>query len=1085
MSEAGGIPDLAERRRALDPASSFIVQAPAGSGKTELLIQRCLVLLAIVERPEEIAAITFTRKAASEMRSRIFAALAEARTRERPAQAHKAMTWDLARAVLDRDDRLGWRLEENATRLRLQTIDSLCASLTRQMPVLARFGAQPDSLEDASLLYREAARATLALLEEGGRDGDDVARVLGHLDNDASRVEGLLAGLLRRRDHWLRYLHAADQRAALEAALADVRREAVVRAAALLAQAGNAGPEGAGRVDAQAWIEFANALLTTRGEWRKGPPLAKELAGNDAVLEALRALQALPPARYEDAQWDALGALVRVATLAVGELKVAFAAHGQADFAEIAQGALAALETPEGPTDLLLALDYRIHHILVDEFQDTSLTQYQLLAKLTAGWERGDGRTLFVVGDPMQSIYRFREAEVGLFLRARHEGIGSVALEPLTLSANFRSQAGIVDWVNGAFASVMPPHEDIATGAVPYTPSHAVHDREAKAVEIHPFFNGDREGEAARVAALARSALEEPAREGGEPGTVAILVRARSSLAAIVPALRAAGLKLRAIEIDPLPGRPVVRDLLALTRALSHLADRTAWLALLRAPWCGLTLADLHALAGNDRIDAAAGPGAQRATVLEIMHDDAAVAALPGESRLRLVRLRAVLDAALAGRGRGTLRDAVEGAWLALGGPACVPDATALDEADAFLDHLELEETAGGIADLAAFEEGLAKLFAPPDEDADPRLQVMTIHKAKGLEFDTVIVPGLGGGAPPAERELFLWMERPRAGRGGGQSDLLLAPIHAAGGDKNPVHEYIRALDKRKGDLENGRLLYVAATRAKRRLHLLGDAKLGEAGDPAVLKGPRKGSLLAKLWCVAGREFAAAGQSSSRSRESPAPRAAAGGGLSRVRLDFEVPAPPPGVAWGARAPQSQAAEAIEFSWVGETARLAGTVVHRWLQRVAEDALQGWDPARIHALAPRFRAELRWRGVLAADLDEATARVERSLAQAIGDPKGRWVLGPHPQAAAEYRLTALVDGERRAFVMDRVFTDESGERWIVDYKTGPHEGADAAAFLDRERDRYADQLRLYARALGGASRLGFYFPLIPGWREIEG
>ena len=141
MSEAREVPDLAERRRALDPASSFIVQAPAGSGKTELLIQRCLVLLAIVERPEEIAAITFTRKAAAEMRSRIFAALADARTRERPAQAHHAMTWDLARAVLERNDRLGWRLEENATRLRLQTIDSLCASLTRQMPVLARLGA--------------------------------------------------------------------------------------------------------------------------------------------------------------------------------------------------------------------------------------------------------------------------------------------------------------------------------------------------------------------------------------------------------------------------------------------------------------------------------------------------------------------------------------------------------------------------------------------------------------------------------------------------------------------------------------------------------------------------------------------------------------------------------------------------------------------------------------------------------------------------------------------------------------------------------------------------------------------------------
>ena len=1080
MSDSREVPDLAERRRALDPACSFIVQAPAGSGKTELLIQRCLVLLATVERPEEIAAITFTRKAASEMRNRIFAALADARRRDRPAKAHEAMTWDLARAVLDRNDRLDWRLEENATRLRVQTIDSLCASLTRQMPVLARFGAQPESIEDASALYREAARATLALLEDGGAEADDVARVLAHLDNDAGRLEELLAGLLHRRDHWLRYLQSADQREALEAALVDARREATERAADLLAQAGGAGPDGA--ADPEAWIAFANELLTKKGEWRKGPPLARQLAGNDAILESLRMLQGLPPACYDDGQWDALGALMRVAKLAVGELKVVFADHGQADFAEIAQGALAALGSPEEPTDLLLALDYRIRHVLVDEFQDTSLTQYQLLARLTAGWERDDGRTLFVVGDPMQSIYRFREAEVGLFLRACHEGLGGVALTPLTLSANFRSQAGIVDWVNDVFAGLMPPREDIAAGAVPYTKSHAVHERESLAVTVHPFFNGERNGEAARVASLAKAALAEPAPVGGEPGTVAILVRARSALSAIVPALRAAGMRLRAIEIDPLPGRPVVRDLLAITRALSHLADRTAWLAVLRAPWCGLSLADLHALAGRDSAHARQGVDAGGATIFELIHDDSRVAALPAPARGRLHRVRAVLDAALAGRGRETLRNAVEGVWLELGGPACVGEASALEEADAFFDHLEREEAAGGVADLVAFEEGLADLYAPPDEKADPRLQVMTIHKAKGLEFDTVIVPGLGGGAPPDERKLFLWMERPRAGRGGGQSDLLLAPIHAAGGGKDPIHEHIRALDRRKGDLENGRLLYVAATRARRRLHLLGDAKLGDAKDPKALKGPKKGSLLAKLWCAVESDFAAGRDSPPvpvRTSPPPAPEI----GLTRLTLEFEVPMPPAGVTWSAPAADARAVEPIEFSWVGETARLVGAVVHRWLQRIAEDSLAGWDAVRIDALAPGFRAELQWRGVIASDLDDATARVKQALLQAVADPRGRWVLGPHREAAVEYRLTAIVEGLRRSFVMDRVFTDEAGERWIVDYKTGRHEGAEAEAFLDSERERYAGQLRRYALALGAGSRLGLYFPLIPGWREV--
>src|SRR5689334_23523573 len=108
MSEALKVPDSAERERALDARRSFIVQAPAGSGKTELLIQRFLALLARVDRPEEIAAITFTIKAAAEMRGRIFEALGRARREPCPETPHEARTWQLAREALERNDALGW-----------------------------------------------------------------------------------------------------------------------------------------------------------------------------------------------------------------------------------------------------------------------------------------------------------------------------------------------------------------------------------------------------------------------------------------------------------------------------------------------------------------------------------------------------------------------------------------------------------------------------------------------------------------------------------------------------------------------------------------------------------------------------------------------------------------------------------------------------------------------------------------------------------------------------------------------------------------------------------------------------------------
>src|SRR5207237_273169 len=232
-----------------------------------------------------------------------------------------------------------------------------------------------------------------------------------------------------------------------------------------------------------------------------------------------------------------------------------------------------------------------------------------------------------------------------------------------------------------------------------------------------------------------------------------------------------------------------------------------------------LTLADLHALAADDR-----------RTVWEVMGDEARCRALSEDGAARLARTRRVLTRLLARRSRGSLREAVEHAWLSLGGPACVEDPTDLDDAAIFLDLLETSEAAGALEDLEELERGVARLFALPDAAASPRLQVMTIHKAKGLEFDTVIVPGLGRGTAQDERKLFLWMEMPAAGDA--RASLLIAPIQAAGRKADPIYEHLRMLDKEKADHECGRLLYVVSTRARRQLHLLGDVRRESDGTP-------------------------------------------------------------------------------------------------------------------------------------------------------------------------------------------------------------------------------------------------------------
>ncbi len=1153
------VADAVARKQALDPHTSFIVQAPAGSGKTELLTQRYLVLLAQAAHPEEVVAITFTRKAANEMRERVLGALDDARHKPRPDKAHKADSWDLARTVIERDIALAWQLITNPSRLRIHTIDSFCASLTRQMPYLSRFGAPPSATEDAERLLRDTACNTLAHLNENDQWTGAVERLLRHLDNNHPKAVELVSQMLARRDQWLRHLadgsDHAGRRARLAAALAAINRTALTRLAklapaehsreiatlaryassqlgaqpdhALHACATLATWPGAMLEQRTHWQGLAVLLLTDKGKWRKAvnvntgfPPkdknankaenaqrenmkqrmtaLLDSLSGHAACETALAELLVLPPSAYDEASWEVVEALCEVLMLAVAELKLEFTRRGEADFTEIAQGASRALGTPESPTDLALHLDYHIRHLLVDEFQDTSVSQHELLAKLTAGWQAGDGRTLFVVGDPMQSIYRFRQAEVGLYLRARHEGIGSVRLTPLTLTVNFRSQRGIVDWVNTTFAQVLPAEENIAAGAVPYAPAVAHHSLEpGLAVYTHAFIDTESDAEAQRVVELVTAA-----RTHNPEGKIAILVRSRTPLARIAPKLKQAGHKFQAVEIERLAERPVVQDLLALTRALTHLADRAAWLALLRAPWCGLTLADLVAVAGDEHtneyplpLSGGEGEGDGVASTLPhahsfpgiwpLLNDDASLSRISEAARQRLANVRAVLAKSLAMRGRSRLRQVVEGAWLALGGPACVDAPTDLEDARVYLDLLDELEEGGDITDTARLAEQVSELYALPDVTASDALQLMTIHKAKGLEFDTVILPGLGSPPRHDDPSLMRWMETPHSGGAGYPADLLLAPIRETGGEHDLLYNYLGQLEKDKSRFEAGRLLYVAATRAKRALHLLGTVKFDKNEE---IKVPPATSLLALLWPVVEEEFRAALENS----EAPTPVAAPtsiSGNLRRLVAGWEAPPLPPAVAWaaGAALPVPEGSPEVEFDWASETIRHVGSVVHRTLQLIGREGVARWPLPRIEALAPGFRLALARQGVPESKLDQAVQRVHEALRRTLSDTKGSWLFDPqHREAKSEYALTLIEHGKPVTSIMDRSFVDANGIRWIIDYKTSTHEGGGLDAFLDREQERYRGQLERYAAVLRKLDsrpiRLGLYFPLLGGWRE---
>lgn len=1204
-------PDHDQRTRALDTGRSILVEAPAGSGKTDLLTRRFLRLLAEVDEPGQIVAITFTRAAAAEMRHRILAELEKAEANGAPgpdaeADAMKSLAWKATERARMRN----WQISDLPAQLRISTIDSFCRDLALQQPFLSGLGADLNIYGQPAELYRRAARRTLEKVEAGdARLRTAIEALLSWRDNYWMEMEDLLVTMLARRDSWMHgfvlernqemdllrarlerpFTHAIrthlsrmhdlldrvpgghDEILSLARFACEQMNHTLHRDLAELTQIPS-GPFSDSTMldDARyAWNSVAALLLTQEGILRRridktlGFPqdakrekerlasLIQSLRGVEGFEAALAAVTDLPSATYSEDEWRIVQACFTVLSQAAAELRVVFAEAGAMDFVEIAQIAQGVLQEEDGtPSEAAIAVADGIHHLLVDEFQDTSRRQHRLLASLVAAWPGTENRSLFVVGDPKQSIYFFRDADAELFPRVASLGLETpagpaVALDRVSLTANFRTDPSLVGAMNQMFEPIFGVDDGSGVRFLAAEPARKPGSSTGPRLQLHlefmprtqqrrgslaQFTQQNNKGEEAREAAQAAHLQEmvalirshsdriERARSSGDKYRIAVLGRTRTALALVADALHEASIPFRAVELEQLKTRPEILDALALGRALLNPQDRVAWLGVLRAPWCGLSLDDLHVIAGTDD---SKPPEPSIPSLLPERHQ-----ALSDHGRAAVGRIMTVLDALPGLRGSmptATLGTWLEQAWIMLGGELCVDSAA---RANLNLLWSCLDQLPDGAEGLLGpgLDSALKELTALPDPAAssDCGVQLMTIHKSKGLEFEVVIVPDLQARSASTHGKLLSWLERglPEPDESGEMTEFLVAPLQTRGADRGQAKQWVDREFRKRELQEMRRILYVAATRAREELHLFARPTYKEEQGELVLATPAD-SLLATawpaLWQPVQESFDAWKTAQAQSQDSvggTVQSIAASEGSKLLMMSS------PGAATTLRrlAPDDIAANLVlptthrpideaaqsetklyQRHEGGRLARALGTAVHALLEQLARlRARDDWDSARaaLAAMEGRIIAQVRAAGAAPSHAASIAKEAVGIALEASNEPVGQWILSPHTQAASEAAWTGVVKGALRTVRVDRVYcagpeplSEGDSTTWLIDYKTTQVASADPAESIAALRAMFAPQLSAYAAVLANFDQkatihAGLYYPrmrLFDWWR----
>ena len=1088
--------DQSVREEALDPSKSFIVQAPAGSGKTTLLVERYIRLLGTVNQPEEVIAMTFTRKAAREMRQRVLNELLH--------HPEKCAT------ALARDRNRGWDILKNPQRLKIITIDSFCAQIVRAMPIQSQMGFEYSPEEDTLHLFQEAVRNTLLRVSDQTED-DEIAKAIADSiarnDNRFENTVELIAKMLNSRDDWVAAIwelcRTSDDEITATAALNELNeirkhfRESFVeeifdaRNVSLVQAIDEFQPclKGASLCGSTSirtatgvalfknnLITSNNELVTVRGinKNRLEPEFtAKEVKpayesilksiderGLRTAFENLGRLPADP--HLQSKQIEVLLADAQTLAITLDELADVFERSGKVDFSEISIAALRALGEEAEPSDLQLELDTKISHLLIDEFQDTSYSQLRLLKRLTSEWEINGGNSFFAVGDPMQSIYQFREAVLKNFTDTFAYGLGDWPLKPLTLTENFRSSPDIVNWVNCKFQTIFGCEDDDIRSEVKFAPSTPYQEFEGQvSCDVYVNSKGSLDAETKAVAERVQEIRSlYPSEE-----TCVLLVQTRNKVQEYLNAFRKLGIGCRGNQIEKLSSVPVVIDLLSIAQALSNINDKVSWAAVCASPLIGLTYAEIESLAANTE------------SGLDFLKREG-TSTFDKKAQDRFERFRQAMEVAVMDSHR-PIRSRVERAWLQMGGANAYKGDNVLLNAHRLLTRLEQHDN--GTLDVDALNDWVEKSHADETND-DADVEVMTIHSAKGLEFDHVLLAKLNAQSRSDDAP-FMKVTRT-------SDDMLVTAKGIVESERDDLHDFVHHLNHVRDLNENKRLFYVATTRAKKTLSLFATVKPTSKQELNSVNSSLLGTTDFPITDSAGSFLDSPGQIHFEELTES----------DEVQLQMYMPTRIPSdysLNQEVRLPCYEPTSLAELKDVEEhadpltllashPARMIGNLVHEELHRASA---QNYEQLDFKERAEIWRTRAISEGYIALEVNQILEQTETHLRSILADERGRWILSnDHDEAASEMRFTlATADGFQN-LVPDRTFIDKEGTRWIVDYKTtamSENVDQEVAQQLETHRAQVGRYAELFAKIEPEREiRVALYFTSAPRFVEMS-